>query len=89
MKTDSASLTPADILTALGGPVRFFHVDGEHTEGKLSGELELAAATLHPQGILCLDDMLHPAFPTLSGAVHRWLAANADMRVFSLRIGKT
>lgn len=84
MKIDSASLTPADILAALGGPVRFFHVDGEHTEGKLSGELELAAATLHPQGILCLDDMLHPAFPTLSGAVHRWLAANPDMRVFCI-----
>ncbi len=52
MKTDSASLTPADILTALGGPVRFFHVDGEHAEGETVGRAGAcggdAASSGHP-----------------------------------------
>ena len=41
----------------------------------------LADATLHPQGIICLDDMLHPGYPLLVVAVHEWLERHPDWRV--------
>ena len=47
----------------------------------LLADLDLAAATLHPQGIICLDDMLHPGYPLLVVAVHEWLERHPDWRV--------
>ena len=38
-------------------------------------------ATLHPQGIICLDDMLHPGYPLLVVAVYEWLERHPDWRV--------
>lgn len=64
-----------------GGPVRFFHIDGDHSPPALKHDLELAMAVLHPQGLICLDDMLHPAYPFLVATVQDFLIANPDMRV--------
>jgi predicted O-methyltransferase YrrM len=84
IKGDSADLTPDDIADASGGPVRFFHIDGEHSRAALTRDLDLALATLHPEGVICLDDMLHPGYPLLAVAVHDWLARNQEMRVFCI-----
>jgi Methyltransferase domain len=81
IKANSRDLSPADITAALGGPVRFFHIDGEHERGSITTDLDLAHAVLHPQGIICLDDMLHPGYPLLVVAVHQWLERHPDMRV--------
>jgi hypothetical protein len=61
--------------------VRFWHVDGDHSRESLTADLDLAAATLHPQGIICLDDMLHPGYPLLVVAVYEWLERHPDWRV--------
>jgi hypothetical protein len=73
---DSRLLTPRRLIAALGGPVRFFHVDGEHTAEHLAGDLRLAAAAAAPEGVVALDDMLHPGYPTLALTVHAFLDAN-------------
>lgn len=81
-KAHSGELTPADIHRKLGpGEVRFFHIDGEHAEAALLKDLELAKAVLHPKGLICLDDMLHPEYPFLVATVERWLKANPDFRL--------
>ncbi len=80
-KGASRDLVPADVLAAVGGPVRLWHVDGEHSRAVLARDLDLAYATLHPQGVIVLDDMLHPEYPLLVVAVHEWLRAHPDMRV--------
>ena len=77
----SVNLTPPDILAALGGPARIIHVDADHTDHSLSADLLLAAAVVRPDGLIVLDDMLHPAYPLLILAVHRFLAARPDWRV--------
>lgn len=86
MKANVRDLTPGDIQKALGGQesgqkVRFWHLDGDHSRDQLLADLSLAEATLHPQGMICLDDMLHPGYPLLIVAVHDWLERHPDWRV--------
>jgi hypothetical protein len=81
-KADSTALTPSALRAKLGpGAVRFFHIDGDHSPEPLMRDLELAKAVLHPLGLICLDDMLHPGYPFLVTTVQRWLEANGDYRL--------
>jgi len=91
IKANVRDLSADDIRKALGGQklatqaseekVRFWHLDGDHSREALSADLDLAAATLHPQGIICLDDMLHPGYPLLVVALYEWLERHPDWRV--------
>lgn len=85
LKRDSRTMAPAEVASALGGgPVRFFHIDGEHGDEALSKDLALALPLMHPQGLICLDDMLHPGYPRLVDTVHRWLDANREWQVLAI-----
>src|SRR5581483_991159 len=80
LKADTKNLAAKDISAALGGgPVRFWHIDGDHRRASLMADLDLAASVMHEDGILCLDDMLHPGYPLLIVAVHEWLERNKGM----------
>lgn len=81
-KATTADMTGADLSEKLEGrQVRFFHIDGEHSETALAHDLELATAVMHPQGLICLDDMLHPGYPTLIVTVMAYLTRHPEMRV--------
>ncbi|MEX0590490.1 MAG: class I SAM-dependent methyltransferase [Xanthobacteraceae bacterium] len=83
LKADSRKLKPEELLAkAPGKRIRFFHIDGEHTPDHLSKDLALAHATIDPRGVICLDDMLHPGYPTLALTVDVFLRAHPEMRVF-------
>jgi hypothetical protein len=83
LKADSRKLTPAELLALVPGKrMRFFHIDGEHTPEHLSNDLNLAYGTLDPNGVLCLDDMLHPGYPTLGLTVDAFLRGHPELRVF-------
>ncbi|WP_293868699.1 class I SAM-dependent methyltransferase [uncultured Alsobacter sp.] len=85
LKRDSRTMAPAELQQALGGgSVRFFHIDGEHGDEALTKDLALALPLMHPQGLICLDDMLHPAYPRLVDTVDRWLDANKDWQVLMI-----
>jgi predicted O-methyltransferase YrrM len=78
-KTDSRTMLPADILAKVGGQkLRFFHIDGDHSRDALTRDLDRATAVMAPEGIIVLDDMLHPGYPTLMVAVQAWLEKNPD-----------
>ena len=64
--------------------IRFFHIDGDHSPRALAHDLRLAAATLDPRGVICLDDMLHPRYPRLAIVVDEFLRAHNRMRVFCI-----
>lgn len=84
-KADSRTMTPEELLARLGGErPRLFHIDGEHSRDALSRDLKLATAVMAPQGLIVLDDMLHPGYPTLMVAVQQYLEANPDMCVLAV-----
>jgi predicted O-methyltransferase YrrM len=82
LRGDSRAMTPEGLVAAAGGgAVRFVHVDGEHTPAHLASDLRLATAVVAPDGVVALDDMLHPGYPTLALAVHAFLDAHPEWRV--------
>jgi hypothetical protein len=80
-KGRSFDLAPADVIAALGGPARLWHVDGEHSREALGRDLDLAYATLAPGGLIVVDDMLHPEYPLLVVGLFQWLERHRDMKV--------
>src|SRR5579863_1527371 len=83
-KAATQNLTPQAYRQAAGGPVRFLHVDGAHQYDAVLHDLRLAKAALHPQGVICLDDVLHPLYPALTIAAGDWLKANPDFTIFAI-----
>lgn len=84
-RADSRTMKPEALLAKLGGKrVRLFHVDGEHSRHALTRDLELATAVLADGGVIVLDDMLHPGYPTLMVAVQDYLQRHSDMVVLCI-----
>jgi predicted O-methyltransferase YrrM len=84
-KVNSGTTTPAEVLAKVGGgPIRMFHVDGEHSRAALTKDLELATACIAPGGLIVLDDMLHPGYPTLMVAVQDYLERHPEMVVLAI-----
>ena len=70
--------------SSAGERPRFIHIDGEHSRAALTKDLELATAVLAPAGVIVLDDMLHPGYPTLMVAVHEYLQRHPEMCVLCI-----
>jgi predicted O-methyltransferase YrrM len=84
-KADSNKMAPGELLAKLGGEkVRLIHVDGEHTQAALTKDLELATAVIKDGGVIVLDDMLHPGYPTLMLAVQAYLDRHPEMTVLCI-----
>jgi predicted O-methyltransferase YrrM len=84
-KADSNKMTSAELLAKVGGQkVRLIHVDGEHSQAALTKDLELATAVIGEGGVIVLDDMLHPGYPTLMVAVHAYLERQPEMTVLCI-----
>jgi hypothetical protein len=81
-KIDSRDITSRDLREKLGGrPVRFVHIDSHHSRECLTNDLELVAPVLHRDGIICLDDMLHPGYPMVILAVFEYFVRHPEMRL--------
>ncbi len=84
-KQQSRAITPDALRAKLKSKnVRFFHIDGEHEHASLTSDLELAHAVLHPAGLIVLDDMLHPGYPTLVTAALDYLGRHPEMCVMTI-----
>lgn len=53
--------------------VRFFHIDGCHTEDAVKSDLTLANKCLLNGGIILLDDALNPDWPGVASGLHKYL----------------
>ena len=79
---DTRKLTAQEFSNLMGeASLRFIHIDGDHSPEALTHDLRLAQESLHPRGLICIDDMLHPAFPFLVVVVHDHLKRNPEMRL--------
>src|SRR5207248_4119700 len=56
---DSTKLEPAKLRELAGGDVRFFSVDGGHTDEIVYSDMKLAEATLADGGIVIADDVFN------------------------------
>ncbi len=84
-KADTRTITQADFRSRMkSDSIRFFHIDSDHEYDCLTNDLELAHPLMHPRGVMALDDMLHPGYPTLVTAVFDYLRRHPDMRVFAI-----
>ena len=84
-KANTRDIAPDALRARLAtGQVRFFHIDGEHEDIPLGVDLELAHAVMHPKGIIALDDMLHPGYPTLIVTVLAYLKRHPEMVVMCI-----
>ena len=84
-KADSREITSSELREKLGDrPVRFVHIDSHHSRECLTNDLELIASVLHRDGIICLDDMLHPGYPMVILAVFEYFARHPEMRLLCI-----
>jgi Methyltransferase domain len=84
-KTDSRTITSHGLSNKLGGrPVRFVHIDSHHSRDCLTSDLELVTPLLHHDGVICLDDMLHPGYPMVVSAVLDYFARHPQMRLLCI-----
>ena len=82
---DRRALAPVELRRRVNGHgARFIHVDGDHTHEALAHDLELAHAVLNERGVIALDDMLHPGYPTLIVTVVEYLTRHPEMRVMCI-----
>lgn len=82
LSIDTGKISAAEFSRLTGGtPLRFIHIDGDHSPEALGADLALAYTCLHADGLICIDDMLHPAFPFLVVTVHDFLREHPDMRL--------
>jgi hypothetical protein len=84
-KADSREITSEALREKLGGrPIRFVHIDSHHSRACLTHELELVAPVLHRDGVICLDDMLHPGYPMMTSAVFAFFNRHPQMRLLCI-----
>jgi hypothetical protein len=71
------------------GPVRFFSIDGHHSYEAVLHDLDIAAESLGPDGIVAVDDFSNHQFPEVCLAVAEWLRHRKDdLAPFAITPGK-
>ena len=81
-KSSSAGLGDGEVRALLGGhPCRLIHVDGDHSPASASGDLGLCDRCLDAQGLIVVDDVLHPNYPRLTLALFEFLDQRPGWRV--------
>jgi hypothetical protein len=66
------------------GAVRFFSIDGGHTEAVTVNDLRLAERTLSPGGIVALDDILNPHWTGVISGLARYMTEGGTLRAMAL-----
>ena len=81
-KADSREITTRQLSKKLRErSVRFAHIDSHHSRECLTNDLELLHPILHKDGVICLDDMLHPGYPMMITSVLDYCARHPTMRL--------
>jgi Methyltransferase domain len=85
---DSTKLEPAAVRDLAGGEIRFFSVDGGHTDGIVYSDMRLAEATLAEGGIVIADDVFNEYWPGVATGTLRYLADGATLVPFLIGFNK-
>jgi hypothetical protein len=82
METNSLNLKPADITAH--GKVRFFSVDGGHTEEATANDLFLAEKSIVDEGVVALDDIMNTQWTGVIGGLCRYKSAGGTLIGFAM-----
>ncbi len=85
---DSTKLTPEVLLEKAGGPIRFFSVDGGHTEEIVYSDMRLAERTLTEGGIVIADDVFNQQWPGVAVGTLKYLAGDGALQPFAIGFNK-
>lgn len=83
---NSTRMSADDI--AKHGPVRFFSVDGGHTEAITENDLRIAERAIGPGGIVAVDDIISYYWTGVVGGVARYKANQGTLIGFAMVPGK-
>jgi hypothetical protein len=72
----------------IGGPYRFFHIDGGHLAEEALIDLHLAADVLHDAGVIVLDDPFQCEWPGVTEALVQFLDQRDDFVPIALGFNK-
>ena len=85
---DSTKLEPAKLRELAGGDIRFFSVDGGHTDEIVYSDMKLAEATLADGGIVIADDVFNEYWPGVATGTLRYLSDGAKLAPFLIGFNK-
>jgi hypothetical protein len=85
---DSTKLEPEALRDLAGGDIRFFSVDGGHTEEIVFSDMKLAEATLADGGIVIADDVFNQHWPGVAVGTLRYLENGAKLAPFLIGYNK-
>ena len=80
----------SSVLTTeeLGGPYRFFHVDGGHLAEEALSDLRLGASVLDQRGLLIVDDAFSPQWPGVTEAIFVFISEFPEFQPVALGFNK-
>jgi hypothetical protein len=85
---DSTALD-ADELRKLGGAeIRLFSVDGGHTDSIVFSDMNVAEATITPDGIVIADDIFNEEWPGVATGTLRYLNQGGQLVPFAIGFNK-
>lgn len=82
MKANSTRLEPSEIIRH--GDVRFFSIDGGHTESITENDLRLAEKCISADGVVAVDDIINVSWTGVLGGVARYLQRDAGLVAFAM-----
>jgi hypothetical protein len=85
---DSTKLEPAKLRELVGGDIRFFSVDGGHTDEIVNSDMRLAEATLADGGIVIADDVFNEYWPGVATGTLRYMGDGAKLVPFLIGFNK-
>lgn len=89
LQEDSHDLPHRPAARAHAHRLRWIHIDGEHSAAAATADLDTAHLLLAPNGVVVLDDILHPWYPQLTAALFRYLTDHPGrFSLFMLGFGK-
>lgn len=78
----SMELTPQDVSEMLNGGPRIFRVDGGHSYEEALRDLWIAHFSVCKNGVILVDDVFSPGWPSVGAAVNKWIEDRLLVPVF-------
>jgi hypothetical protein len=85
---DSTKLASSTLRELAGSGIRFFSVDGGHTEEIVLSDLRLAEASLSQGGVVIADDVFNQHWPGVSVGALRYLEEGGKLAPFAIGFNK-